>query len=77
MTDLNKIPSEIEILFERAKEFKQELTRVYEKCIGENENISLRALSLTHDIFEKIRHALDHTMSLFWKKRISIRLHVI
>ncbi len=74
MTDLNKIPPEIEILFERAKEFKQELTREYEKCIGENENISLRALSLTHDIFEKIRHVLDHTMSLFWKKRISIRL---
>lgn len=69
-----EIPPEIEILFERARELRQELMREYEDCINSGEDVSLRAKCLTHEVLERIRVALDHTMRKYWDMHILNRL---
>ena len=73
MSKLQEIPPEIEILFIRARELLKELVHEYEKCYKEKE-VSYRAMSLTHEVLERIRNALDHTMRKYWNKHIAIRL---
>ncbi len=68
MSNLLEIPPEIEILFERARELKNELMMEYEKCINDDKGPSLRAMCLTHEVLERIRVALDHTMRKYWNK---------
>lgn len=65
-----KVPDEIIAMFDRAKEFYDELMEEYKKCIEKNE-ISNRARIITHDIIEKCRHALDHSIRVYWNKNYS------
>ena len=74
MSDLHNIPPEIEILFERAKELRQDLIVEFEKCIKVGEEVSLRAKCLTHEVLERIRIALDHSMRKYWNKKILCNL---
>jgi len=70
MSNLIEIPPEIEILFERAKELRQELMVEYEIGIKDDKDVSLRAMCLTHEVLERIRVALDHSMTKYWNKNI-------
>ncbi len=65
-----KVPDEIIAMFDRAREFYDELMEEYKKCI-ENNEVSTRARIITHDVFEKCRHALDHSMRVYWNKNYS------
>ena len=74
MFEIQKIPPEIEIFFIRARELLKELIHEYEKRHKEEKEVSLRAMSLTHEILERIRNALDHTMRKYWNKHIAIKI---
>ena len=59
--------SELEGMLDRAAELLEELEREYERCLRER-SVSERAKNLTHEVLEKVRNALDHTMRRAWVK---------
>ena len=65
-----KVPSKIIAMFDRSKELYAELMEEYKKCIETNE-ISNKARIITHEVIEKCRHALDHSIRVYWNKNYS------
>ena len=59
--------SEIKSMLDRAGELLDELKDEYESSL-KAQKVTDRAKVLTHDVLEKLRHSLDHTMSRVWEK---------
>lgn len=57
----------------RADELLIELEDEYNNCL-KAQNITERAKNLTHEVLEKLRSALDHTMMIVWNKYIAPNL---
>jgi hypothetical protein len=57
----------------RADELLMELEDEYNNCL-KAQNITERAKNLTHEVLEKLRSALDHTMVIAWNKYIAPNL---
>lgn len=53
---------------ERAKELYNELNEEYKRCIDANK-VSNKAKIITHEILELYRHALDHSIRVYWNKK--------
>jgi len=65
--------SELKSMLDRASELLKELKDEYESSF-ETFKVTDKAKNLTHEILEKLRHALDHTMSRAWEKFIAPNL---
>lgn len=65
--------SELQSMLDRAGELLKELKDEYESSLGV-QKVTNKAKILTHEILEKLRHALDHTMSRAWEKFIAPNL---
>jgi len=60
-------------MLDRADELLRDLEDEYKGCL-KAQNVSERAKNLTHEVLEKSRHALDHTMRRAWGKYIAPNL---
>jgi len=60
-------------MLNRADELLGDLEDEYKKCLR-TQNVTERAENLTHEVLEKLRHALDHTMRRAWDKYIAPNL---
>ena len=65
--------SHLESMLDRAEELLRELENEYENCL-KDKNVTERAKNLTHEILEKLRSALDHTMRIAWEKCVAPNL---
>lgn len=65
--------SELKSMLDRADELLDELKDEYESSASA-QKVTGRAKNLTQEILEKLRHALDHTMSRAWEKFIAPNL---
>ena len=65
--------SELKSMLDRANELLDELKDEYESSLSA-QKVTDRAKNLTQEILEKLRHALDHTMSRVWEKFIAPNL---
>jgi hypothetical protein len=65
--------SELESMLDRADELLGDLEDEYQQCLN-SQNITMRAHNLTHEVLEKLRHALDHAMGRAWGKYIAPNL---
>lgn len=61
--------SQVESMLNRADELLRELEDEYDGCL-KTHNITERAQNITHEVLEKLRNALDHTMRRAWEKYI-------
>lgn len=59
--------SQVESMLDRADELLKELEDEYKHCL-QAQNVNERAKNLTHEVLEKLRSALDHTMRIVWDK---------
>ena len=59
--------SGLKSMLDRANELLDELYDEYESSF-KVQKVTDKAKNLTHEILEKLRHALDHTMSRVWEK---------
>jgi len=60
-------------MLDRASELHEELEDEYKKCL-QAQNVTERAKNLTHEVLEKLRNTLDHTMRIAWDKYVSPNL---
>jgi len=65
-----KMDTELEGMLDRADELFGDLEDEYKKCL-QLQNVTARAKNLTHEVLEKLRHSLDHTMYIIWEKHIA------
>lgn len=65
--------SELESMLDRADELLGDLEDEYNNCL-KSQNITKRAQNLTHEVVEKLRHALDHAMGGAWDEYVSPHL---
>ena len=65
--------SQVESMLVRADELLKELDDEYKNCL-QARNVNERAKNLTHEVLEKLRSALDHTMRIAWDKYIAPNL---
>jgi len=65
--------AELESMLDRADELIGDLEDEYKNCF-KAKNITTRAQNLTHEVLEKLRHALDHAMRGAWDKYVSPHL---
>lgn len=65
--------SQLESMLDRADELLGELEDEYKKCL-QTQNVTERAENLTHEVLEKLRSVLDHTMRRAWDKYIEPHL---
>lgn len=64
---------ELESTLDRADELLRELEDEYKKSL-QAQNVSERARNLTDEVLQKLRNALDHTMTGVWGKYIAPNL---
>ncbi len=64
---------ELESILDRANELLRDLEDEYKSCLR-GEKVTERAKNLTHEVLEKLRSALDHTMTRAWGKFIAPNL---
>lgn len=64
---------EINSILDRADELLKDLEEEYKDCF-QTHKITTRAKNITHEVLEKLRSALDHTMMRAWGKYISPNL---
>lgn len=65
--------TELESLLDRASELLKDLEGEYGNCL-KSQSVTKRAMNLTHEVLEKLRNALDHTMRRAWVKYIAPHL---
>jgi len=65
--------SQVESMLDRADELLRELKDEYDGCLQAH-SVTERAKNLTHEVLEKLRNALDHTMRIGWEKYIAPNL---
>ena len=63
----------VESMLARADELLEDLESEYKDCL-KNQNVTERAMNLTHEVLEKLRSVLDQTMRIMWDKYISPHL---
>ena len=73
MGEVKKINRELKSMLDRAGELLGDLEDEYKKCL-QAQNVTARAMNLTHEVLEKLRSALDHTMRIIWEKYIAPNL---
>ena len=61
---------ELESMFTRAEKLLVELEGKYNSCLHAK-NVTEEAKHLTHEVLEKLKNALNHTMAKVWKKIIA------
>ena len=61
---------ELESMLDRADELLGDLEDEYGKCL-QAQDVTGRAKNLTHEVLEKLRNALDHTMRQAWGKYLA------
>lgn len=61
---------ELESMLDRADELFRDLEDEYEKCL-QTQNVTARVKNLTHEVLEKLKNALDHTMRRAWRRYIA------
>ncbi len=61
---------QLESMLDRADELLRELKDEYDGCLQAH-NVTERAKNLTHEVLEKLKNALDHTMRIGWEKYIA------
>lgn len=64
---------ELESMLDRATELLEDLENEYKNCL-QSRNVTERSKNLTHEVLEKLRNALDHTMRRAWRKYIASTL---
>lgn len=64
---------DLESLLGRANELLRDLQHEYQNCL-QAQNVSERARNLTDEVVQKLRNALDHTMTRAWTKYIAPNL---
>jgi hypothetical protein len=67
------VDSELESMLDRADELIGNLKDEYQKCLN-SQTVTNRAQNITHEVLEKLRHALDHAMWRAWNKYVSPNL---
>jgi len=65
--------SELESMLDRADELMGDLEDEYEKCLQAH-NVTERVKNLAHEVLEKLKNTLDHTMRRAWGKYIAPNL---
>lgn len=60
-------------MLSRADELLRDLESEYNICL-QDKNVTERAKNLTHEVLEKLRNALDHTMRKAWERYIAPEL---
>ena len=65
--------SEVGSMLDRADELLRELEGEYKNCL-KAQNVTERAKNLTHEVLEKLRNALDHTIRRAWDNYIEPNL---
>ena len=65
--------AELESMLDRADELIGNLEDEYKNCF-QTKNVTNRAQNITHEVLEKLRHALDHAMRRVWDKHVSPHL---
>jgi hypothetical protein len=65
--------TQLESMLDRAGELLKELEDEYSKCL-KTQSVTKRAMNLTHEVLEKLRNALDHTMRQAWGKYVAPNL---
>lgn len=65
--------ADLESMLDRADELLKDLEGEYKKSL-QAKNVTGRAKNLTHEVLEKLRNALDHTMRMAWGKYIAPNL---
>lgn len=65
--------AELESMLDRADELLKDLEGEYNRSLH-MKNVTERAKNITHEVLEKSRHALDHTMWMAWGKYIAPNL---
>jgi hypothetical protein len=60
-------------MLDRANELLEDLEGEYQKCL-QTQNVTERAQNLTHEVLDKLRSVLDHTMARMWKKYVAPNL---
>ena len=61
---------ELESMFARAEELLEELEEEYNNYLH-TKKVSRRARNLTHEVLEKLKDALEHTLRKAWEKFIA------
>ena len=64
---------DLKSMLDRAGELLGDIEDEYKKCL-QAQNVTARAMNLTHEVLEKLRSALDHTMRIIWEKYIAPNL---
>ncbi len=64
---------QVESILDRADELLEELEDEYRRCL-QAQNVSERAKNITHEVLEKLRNSLDHSMTIAWNKNIASNL---
>lgn len=64
---------EIKSVLDRADELLKDLEEEYKDCL-QTHKITARAKNITHEVLEKLRSALDQTITRAWEKYISPNL---
>ena len=65
--------SQVESMLDRADELLKELEDEYKECL-QAQNVTGRAMNLTHEVMDKLRSTLDHAMRRAWNKYIEPNL---
>jgi len=65
--------SQVDSMLDRADELLKELKDEYDSCLQAH-SVTERAKNLTHEVLEKLRNALDHTVRIAWDKYIALNL---
>lgn len=58
---------ELESVLDRAYELLKDLEKEYKDCL-QAQNVTMRAKNLTHEVLERLRTVLDHTMRQAWRE---------
>lgn len=61
--------AELEGMLQRTEELLRDLEMEYKECLHST-RVTERAKNLTHEVLERLRSALDHTMCRLWEKHI-------
>jgi hypothetical protein len=64
---------QVDSMLDRADELLKELQNEYDSCLQAH-SVTERAKNLTHEVLEKLRNTLDHTMRMAWDKYIALNL---
>ena len=65
--------TELESMLDRADELLSDLEEEYKRCL-QAQKITQRAKNLSHEVLEKLRHALDHAMRRAWERYVAPNL---